>query len=77
MNEIEKLIKSLDPSVIGKLKSFANTGEGKKIISRFSSMNKDELIKKVGSMTEEEKNAILSKMPVDPETAKKLKNLKG
>lgn len=77
MNEIEKLIKSLDPSVIGKLKSFANTGEGKKIISRFSSMNKDELIKKVGLMTEEEKNAILSKMPVDPETAKKLKNLKG
>lgn len=77
MNEIEKIMKSLDPSVINKLKSFANTGEGQKIISRFSSLNKDELIKKVGSMTDDEKNAILSKMPVDPETAKKLKNLKG
>ena len=67
MNEIEKIMKSLDPSVISKLKSFANTGEGKKIINQFSSLNKDELIKKV----------ILSKMPVDPGTAKKLKNLKG
>ena len=77
MNEIEKIMKSLDPSVISKLKSFANTGEGKKIIDQFSSLNKDELIKKVGSMTDEEKKAILSKMPVDPGTAKKLKNLKG
>ena len=77
MNEIEKIMKSLDPSVINKLKSFANTGEGKKIINQFSSLNKDELIKKVGSMTDDEKNAILSKMPVDPETAKKLKNLNG
>lgn len=65
MNDIEKFIKNLDPSVIGKLKSFSGTPEGKKIVSRFSSLNKDELIKTVSSMSEEEKNSLLSKIPVN------------
>ncbi len=66
MNDIEKFIKNLDPSVIGKLKSFSRTPEGKKIVSRFSSLNKDELIKTVSSMSEEEKNSLLSQIPVNP-----------
>lgn len=69
MNDIEKFIKNLDPAVIGKLKSFSGTPEGKKIVSQFSSLNKDELIKRISSMSEEEKNSLLSKIPVRPGAA--------
>lgn len=69
MNDIEKLIKSLDPSVIKKLKSFSSTEEGKSLVSRFSSLSKDELVKKVTSMSEEEKESILSKLPINPSSA--------
>lgn len=76
MNDIEKILKSLDPSVIGRIKKFAETNEGKKIISQFSSLDKEQLVKKVSTMSNEEKDAVLSKLPLDPHTAEKIKDLK-
>lgn len=75
MNDLEKILKNLDPSVIGKIKKFAETGEGKKIVSQFSSLNRENLIKKVSTMSDDEKNELLSKIPLDKKTAEKLKDL--
>lgn len=75
MNDIEKMMSNLDPKVLNKIKSFARSSEGQKIISQLSSLNKDELLKKVSSMSEEEKNAVLSKLSKDPSLADTLKNL--
>ncbi len=75
MNEIEKLLKNLNPSVISKIQSFAGSDEGKKLISKFGNINKDELIKKVSSMSDEEKRNLIAKLENNPSLKKTIEEM--
>lgn len=75
MNEFENFLKSLDPDVIKKVTSFAASAEGEKLISRLSGGNKEELFKKVSSMSDKEKNALIDKIKGNPSLLSKIKGM--
>ena len=66
MTDIEKLLKSLNPETVKKISALFNTLPRDK---------KDELSKKVSSLSEEEKNALLKKAMQNPLLLSKLKEL--
>ncbi|MBQ2941653.1 MAG: hypothetical protein IJD97_05385 [Clostridia bacterium] len=63
MTELEKLIGSLNPSALNKIKDFTKTDEGAK------------LLKKVSEMSESDKNAVIDKALKDPTILSKIKGM--
>ena len=75
MNDFENFLKSLDPDVVKKITSFASSPKGEKLISQLSGGNKEELFKKVSSMSDKEKNALIDKIKDNPSLLSKLKGM--
>ncbi len=75
MNEFENFLKSLDPEVVKKVTSFASSKKGEQLISKLSGGNKEELIKKVSSMSDKEKDALINKIKGNPDILSKLKGM--
>lgn len=74
MNDLDALLKKLDPDVVKKLSGIAESDAGKKLASRFSSLGKDDLIRQVSAMSREEKDALVSSVIKDPALIQKLQN---
>lgn len=74
MNDLDALLKKLDPDVVKKLSGIAGSDAGKKLASRFSSLGKDDLIRQVSAMSREEKDALVSSVIKDPALVQKLQN---
>lgn len=75
MNELEKLLKSLDPDIVKKVTSFASSPQGEKLISQLSAGNKEELLKKVSSLSDKDKAALINKIKENPSLLSKLKGM--
>ncbi len=63
MTELEKLLGSLNPSALNKIKDFTKTDEGAK------------LLKKVSEMSESDKSAVINKALKDPTILSKIKGM--
>lgn len=75
MNELEKLLKSLDPDIVKKVTSFASSPQGEKLISQLSGGNKEELLKKVSSLSDKDKADLINKVKENPSLLSKLKGM--
>ncbi len=75
MNDLQNFLKSLDPEIVKKVTSFASSPKGEELIKKLSGGNKEELLKKVSSMSEAEKSALINKVKTNPDLLSKLKGL--
>lgn len=76
MNPLEQFIKNLDPSVKKKLEGFASSAQGQNLLSQLGSVNKNDLAKKLSSMSKEERDAIAAKLANETSVAELLKKLR-
>lgn len=62
MNDMESLFKNLDKSTLDKIKNLVSSDQGKNLMNQLSGMDKDALLKKAKSLTDEQKNEIINKL---------------